>query len=360
MIVDDDFFVNAKELDAYSLAKIRSAVLEYGMSYPNFGERVPKTWRDLHMELDKLREAGTKILPYDEIRRMNKGLAYPLEEEELKVFITFLHDMGYCLHFDDGYLSGYVILEPRWIIDAMKVFVTCDKFGLLFWRRLEWMKMRSSGQVKESYILQQWRSMEKTSFHKYRKYLLLVLEKLDILCHAKLYDGRGEDANVDFFTVPCMVNTPVPEDLPVKQPTISMHFMFQSVVPVAIYNRLVCACLALWQVYNGHLYSGMVILKSGHYHCFSLQMKSGNIFVSFQHFESQNKVDIHLCRTVRQFLNTALTEIARTYRTSNADSLYTISYNEEAKSKNFGSNESQVMYVSTNIDMKNVYLLSEI
>ena len=344
LIVREEFFINAKVLDVEVLENIRSAVLEHGMSYPTFGDVVPQTWRDLHMELDKLRAAGTKILPYEEIQRINKTLASPLQEKELKVFVTFLHDMGYCLHFDDGYLSGFVILEPRWIIDAMKVFVTCDNFGLRFWKHLEWKKMRSSGQVKESYIVEQWRSKEKDSFHRYKRYLLLVLEKLDILCRAKFYDDRGRDAKIDFFTVPCMVNTSVPGDLRFKQPTISMHFIFQSVVPVAIYNRLVCACLALWQVYNSHLYSGFVILKSGQYHCFSLQLKNGNIFVSFLHLESQDKVDINLCRTVRQFLNTALTAIARTYRTTNADSLYTVSYSEEAISRNFGSNESQVMF----------------
>ena len=201
LIVEDDFFVNAKELDATALTKIRSSVLEYGMSYTNFGEVVPKTWRDLHMKLDELRAAGTKIVPYQEIQHINKTLPSPLGEEELKVFITFLHDMGYCLHFEGGDLGNYVILEPKWIIDAMKVFVTCDRFGLRFWKRFEWMRMRSSGQVQEKYILQQWRSRNKESFHQFREYLLLVLEKLDILCRAKLYGRSGEDVNAEFFTV---------------------------------------------------------------------------------------------------------------------------------------------------------------
>ena len=312
------------------------------MSYPHFGKTVPRTWRDLHMELDKLREAGKKVLPYQEIRRINKALNTPLGEKELKVFIAFLHDMGYCLHFDGGDLGNYVILEPKWIIDAMKVFVTCDKFGLRFWKKLEWMRMRSSGQVKESYILQQWRSRDKESFHEFREYLLLVLQKLDILCHAKLCDRSGEKINVEFFTVPCMVNSAIPDTELLCQPTISMTYAFPSVVPVAIYNRLVCACLVLWPVYYGHIYSGLVILKSGQYHCIVLQMKEGKIFVSFLHLESLQKVDIYLCRTVRQFLNTALTDIIRTYA-SGKEGLFRISYNEEAMSRNFGGNHTEVL-----------------
>ena len=82
LIVREEFFVNAKELDVETLERIRSAVVEHGMSYPNFGEAVPQTWRDLHIELDKLRAAGTKILPYEEIRRINKNLESPLGDEE--------------------------------------------------------------------------------------------------------------------------------------------------------------------------------------------------------------------------------------------------------------------------------------
>ena len=342
MIVEDDFFVKAKELDATALTKIRSAILKYGMAYPNFGEVVPKTWRDLHIKLDELRATGTKIVPYKDIQCINKNLASPLEEEELRVFITFLHDMGYCLHFDGGKLGNYVIIEPKWIIDAMKVFVTCDRFGLRFWKRFEWWQMRSSGQVKENYILQQWRSRDKEAFHEFKEYLLLVLEKLDILCRAKLYGRSGEDVNADFFTVPCMVNSAIPDSELLRQPTVGMVYTFSSVVPVAIYNRLVCACLSLWPVYDGHIYSGLVILKSGQYHCIVLQMKEGKLLVSFRHMESLQKVDIYLCRTVRQFVNTALTDIIKTYA-SGRRSLFEINYNQEATARNLGSADFKVM-----------------
>ena len=338
LIVQDDFFVNATELDANALIKIRSAVLKYGMSYPNFGEIVPKTWRDLHMRLDELRTAGTKIVPYIGIQRINESLASPLGEEELKVFIAFLHDMGYCLHFDVGDLGNYVILEPKWIIDAMKVFVTCDKFGLRFWKRLEWTKMRSCGQVKDSYILQQWKSKKSESFHEFKDYLLLVLEKLDIVCRAKLYSRSGEETRSEFYTVPCMVNSAVPDVELFRQPAVSMTYAFPSVVPVAIYNRLVCACLVLWPVFNGHIYSGLVVLKSGQSHCIVLHMREGSILISFLHLESLRKVDIHLCRTVRQFVNIALTDITKTLANGKG-SLFEISYNQEATSRHFGSSD---------------------
>ena len=345
LIVREDFFINATEMDGDILARIRSATLEYGMSYPNFGETIPQTWRDLHLKLDELRSKGTKIISFEEMQRINGELQSPLEEEELRIFIRFLHDMGYCLHFDEGQLSKYIILEPKWIIDAIKVFVTCDAFGFRFWETRKWIKMRSTGQVKESYILQQWRARDKESFKQYSEYLLLVLEKLDILCRAKMYGHKGEDVHAKFYTVPCMVNSSVPMNLKhqLQQPTIDMCYTFPSVVPVAVFNRLVCACLVLWPVYQGHLYSGLVVLKSGQFHCIALQMKDGKIQVSIFHVESLHKVDMYLCRTVRQFLNTALTDIMKTYKSSNADTLYTICYNQEAKSRNLSDSEAQVM-----------------
>ena len=344
LIVEEDFFICAKEMDADTLDKIRTSILENGTSYPNFGDVIPQTWRDLHLKLDKLRSEGKKIIPYEEIHRINKALGSPLQEEELEVFIAFLHAIGYCLHFSEGELSKYVILEPKWIIDAMKVVVTCDRFGVKFWEKRKWETMRSTGQVKESYILKQWQSRDKESFHEYREYLLLVLERLDIFCHAKLYDQKGEDVKAKYFTVPCMVNTSIPEalQLQLQQPTIDMVYTFPSVVPVAIFNRLVCACLVLWPVYQGHLYSGLVVLKSGQYHCIALQMRDGKIFVSFIHLQSFQKVDIYLCRTVRQFLNRALADLVKTYKSSNVEQLYKISYNREAAIRNFCETDTKV------------------
>ena len=325
-------------MDSNTLVKIRASVLEYGMSYPSFGESIPTAWRDLHLELDKMRSAGTMIVSMEEIRHINSRMESPLEEQELKVFVAFLHSMGYCLHFDEGALAEYVILEPKWIIDAMKVFVTCDKFGFRFWEKRKWLKMRSTGQVKESCIVKQWQSREGDSFYKYRDYLFLVLEKLDILCRAKIYDKNGNEDNAEFFLVPCMVNTSIPEAVGSQDSTVDMLYTFPTVVPVAIYNRLVCACLMLWPVYKGHLYSGLVILKSGQYHLIKLRMKDGNIVVSFDHAISLENIDIHLCRTVRQFLNTALESIMKTYKTD-AKKLYQLEYNNEAISRNLCNTE---------------------
>ena len=362
LVVREDFFIYARELDAGTLGRLRDALLEYGMSYPNFGEALPQTWRDLHLKLDALRAKGKKIISLHEMKRINSKLKSPLKEEELKIFIRFLHDMGYCLHFDEGQLSMFIILEPKYIIDAMKVFVTCDRFGFRFWEKIKWEKMRSTGQVEESYIIQQWRSRDRESFHKYKEYLLLVLEKLDILCHAKQYGQKGEDVRAKFFTVPCMVSSSIPEVLQqqLQQPTIDMWFTFPSVVPVAIFNRLICACLVLWPVYQGHIYSGLVVLKSGQFHCIALEMRNGKIYVSFLHTESIEKVDIHLCRIVRQFLNTALTEIVKTYKSSSIDTLYKISYNQEATSRNFCEIEAWVMLIILNgILAQSYFSLSE-
>ena len=334
-------------MNADTLELIRTSILENGMSYPNFGDVIPQTWRDLYLEIDKLRSEGRKIVPYEEIERINNSLPSPLTEEELDVFIAFLHAMGYCLHFNEGELAKYVILEPKWIIDAMKVVVTCERFGIKFWEKRKWDKMRSAGQVEESYILKQWRTRHKESFHEYKGYLLLVLEKLDILCRAKLYGKKGEDVQVKFFTVPCMVNSAIPEALvqQLQQPTIDMWFTFPSVLPVAIFNRLICACLVLWPVFEGHVYSGLVVLKSGQYHCIALQMRDGKIYVSFLHLESLQKVDIFLCRTMRQFLNRTLADIMKTYKINSAENLYKISYNREAILRNFCETETQVMWI---------------
>ena len=330
-------------MDEDTLERIRTTILENGTSYPNFGEVIPQTWRDLHLELDNLRTAGKKIVPYEEIQRINKDLSSPLKGEELEIFIAFLHAMGYCLHFNEGALAKYVILEPKWIIDAMKVVVTCDRFGFRFWEKRKWEKMRSTGQVEESYILKQWQKRDTEPFHEFSQYLLLVLEKLDIICRAKQYNRNGEEVQTEFFLVPCMVNTSILATSELQQRSLDMRYTFPSVVPIAIYNRLVCACLVQWPVYRRHLYSGQVILKSGQYHLLKLHMNEGKIVVSFVHLHSIEKIDLHLCRTVRQFLNTALNSIMKTYKAdAESQKVYQLEYNEEAISRNFCNTEALV------------------
>ena len=346
--MDDDFFICAKEMDEDTLERIRNTILENGTSYPNFGDVIPQTWRDLHLELDNLRTAGKKIIPYEEIQRINKDLPSRLEEEELEIFIAFLHAMGYCLHFNKGALAKYVILEPKWIIDAMKVVVTCDKFGFRFWEKRKWEKMRSTGQVEESYILKQWQKRDTEPFHEFSRYLLLVLEKLDIICRAKQYNRNGEEVHTEFFLVPCMVNTSILATSELQQRSLDMRYTFPSVVPIVIYNRLVCACLVQWPVYRRHLYSGQVILKSGQYHLLKLHMNEGKIVVSFVHLESMEKIDLHLCRTVRQFLNTALNSIMKTYKAdAKSQKVYQLEYNEEAIARNFCNTEALVNMINS-------------
>ena len=340
LIVRDEFFICAKEIDADTLETIRTSIIENGTSYPNFGDVIPQTWRDLHLELDKLRTAGKKIIPFEEVQRINSKLPSPLEEEELEVFVAFLHAMGYCLHFNEGELAKHMILEPKWIIDAMKVIVTWDGYGKKLWGKKKWDEVRSTGQVKESYIIKQWQMRDAESFREFNEYLLLVLEKLDIICRGKHYNINGEEDHTDFFLVPCMVNVSIPATTVLQERSLDIQYTFPSVVPIAIYNRLVCACLVQWQVDNDHLYSGLVILKSGQYHRIKLQMKDGKILVSFVHLESIEKIDVHLCRAVRQFLNTALNSIMKTYKAdTKSQNLYKIEYNGEAKARHFCNTE---------------------
>ena len=275
---------------------------------------------------------GQRIISLTCLKDVNSSLEKPLREEELELFLTFMHNAGFLLHFKDAGLKEMVILDPKLVIDAMKCFVTCRKFSFDIWGNREWMKMISTGKIEKSHITKMWRNRNKKLFFDNREFLFGVLEKLDLITCPKIYD-RGHDVVASFYLVPSMVKEVAKDRSNLRRNVIEVSYKFLEILPPAVFNRLICSCLSLWQVHDGNLFDGYVELESGLNHLLVIRREFKTIVVSFIHKTTPEDIDMNLCRSVKQYICQSINRIVSLYDTNSSDGeqdLYILEYNKNA------------------------------
>ena len=301
----------------------------------------------------KLKQEGKRIISFKFLVDLNSKMGVPLNAEELHLFTLFLHHTGYSLRFLKTSLKDLIMLDPKLIIDAMRCFVTVAQFAMKFWKKNEWERMRSSGRVEESYIIKLWKDKSETTFYVHREYLLQVMRELDLLCLPKVYDKAGYEIKQTAFFVPCMVKDSHPSNLSTlarisSGEALHMRFEFADILPPAVYNRLVCTSLSLWQVHEGQLYDGYTALQSGSRHLFVIQRESQAITVSFLHNNGPNNVDINLCRAVRLYFHQTIQRILSSYQMASddvTDDLITITCKPQTFARQFDEGVEHVRHI---------------
>ena len=296
---------------------------------------MPQHWMELQEELFKMKMTGKRIITLTSLKNVNAGLKTPLTQEELELFLTFMHNAGYLLHFKDAGLKDMVILDPKLIIDAMKCIVTCRKFSFDIWGRRDWNEMVSNGKIEKSHIMNMWRKRSKKLFFDNNKFLFGVMEKLDLITRPKIYD-KGYEVVSMFYLVPSMVKKNAPDTL--HSNAVEVFFKFNDILPPAVFNRLVCSCLSLWAVHDCVLCHGYVELESGLNHLLVIRREFKTIAVSIRNKRYPDDIDMNLCRSVKQYISQSIQRIVSLYDTAFSDGnddLYTLEYNEHARAKHF-------------------------
>ena len=112
-----------------AVAKIRKEV----ESLPHIGTSLPKTWRDVRVELEGDPRDYISAEEFFRICRTN-GFT---RDDDIRQLGGFLHDLGICLYFqDDDLLRKTVILKPEWgtgavyrVLDDDTVIANLGVFG---------------------------------------------------------------------------------------------------------------------------------------------------------------------------------------------------------------------------------------
>ena len=346
LVVSENLFIDALNMSWGTREAIQDVILKHGQSYPEFGERIPVQYKALQEKITGIRKDGKRIIPYTLLEATNATLESPLSAEELELFVNFQHNCGSLLYFNDIRLRNFVILDPKIVIDATKCVVTSKMFTIETWDEEKWDNMVSTGKIDESYILEIWKKTSKDVLFDYREYLLLVLQRLDIIAKPKIYNN-GDDISVGFYYVPCMLQAKVLDtEIKAKDEDITISFKFRDLLPPAVVHKVFAACIGLWQVVTNCLYDGWAVFRSGPNHLLLLKRESSSIVVSIHHRQNAAKIDINRARSIKHFLVQTIQRIVSMYGViigSNTDKIFTIEYNKIAISHGIGVDGDKVM-----------------
>lgn len=98
---------------------VRTAVERQILSLDHLADALPKRWRDVREALEARREGGEAHITLATYLALCAAHGFEARDDKL-VLSGYLHDLGVCLHFQDGgLLERTVILDPEWGTDAV-------------------------------------------------------------------------------------------------------------------------------------------------------------------------------------------------------------------------------------------------
>ena len=333
---------------------IRKTILQIGTSYPSYGESIPSNWLYLHTSLCKLKENNIPVISLTELKGLNGKLDTPLEEKELELFLDFYTSLGYLLYFKDSTLSHMLILDVRILIEAMQAFITREQRPVM--KRLSFFRKEpiAKGQIKKEEVLKVWEKSTNAAYIQNHQHLLSSMEKLDLICHQKTYDSSGFDEETNIFFVPCMLNERAPRQSMQYSPTkanqkVTMTFSFKkSLLPPAIYHRVVCSCITKWPIVDSRVYCDLVVMKLSRKVCLELHRTTDAIEVSFYgHSSLQDpttciRVKDDICETIKRIVPAAKTSSLQSTTGNTQGELFEIVYDNSGMMKAIEKQEQAV------------------
>ncbi|KAL3888898.1 hypothetical protein ACJMK2_001258, partial [Sinanodonta woodiana] len=90
-------------------------------------------------------------------------------------------------------LSEKIVLDPQWMIDALKSLITAKMFIVQNPAITNaWYAFEEEGKLTDELINALWTKKEKPDFHDNKEHIILVMEKLHIIARPKSYTMDGK------------------------------------------------------------------------------------------------------------------------------------------------------------------------
>ncbi|KAL3888921.1 hypothetical protein ACJMK2_001281, partial [Sinanodonta woodiana] len=305
-----------------SLEHLKRRIFELATQQPHWGEEKPARWIPLEEAIMKMKASGVMVAPLSLIEDINRSSSIKIEDrDELEVFLNFQHDIGTILYFNAEGLKDTVVLDPQWMIDALKSLITDHRFiELNPTITKEWYAFNNKGKLTHELIDAIWTKKNKPDFHDNKEYLLILMEKLNIIARPLSYTLDGKSVKEeDYYLAPCILKQKTPKELicpesdPEKERTSSLCFVCKGMfLPPPIFHRLVGACLTHWPIAKQNnenlIYCGCCAFDIDEYHRLTLHFLGHVIFarVTITADISQSS---KVCSEARKFISENLSKI---------------------------------------------------
>ncbi|XP_052065512.1 uncharacterized protein LOC127705231 isoform X3 [Mytilus californianus] len=321
-------FVNAKDQADQEIEVLKKTITELTFDHPCWGERMPNACVPLELEIAELVAEGKQIMSLAEVKELNAiSEVSVLSPEQLTDFLHFHHSLGKIVYFDTPQLRDNVMINPLLMVEVMRSFIT----DVAFWpkenkTRKTFKKMSENGMIQKVDLYQIWEQEEFRQILPFKEYIFDMLIHLDIVSEQRRYDTKtGSRLPIENFFVPCMLTQRNDTDFLTQEctpeRTVSLAFVFKgTIIPPALPNRLICACLSMWTLkeYHGRklMFSGFVGLSFDKEHDIVVCVEGNKILLYLVHKRSKGLIIPDIATSVRDCLFVTLERISEFYQST--------------------------------------------
>ncbi|XP_071141466.1 uncharacterized protein [Mytilus edulis] len=203
--IRQEYFISNTEDDPNVFQQIREDILNLARKMKTWNKEYPLKFIQLEKRLQE-KKKELPIISFHEIQHISTDTPNPLNDEELRLFLEFHHEIRALVYFKD--LPSYIILDTQWLSDAFRCIVTAKKFTAISIRnRTKWDELYSRGKLHNK-VLDDIFSKSKNLFSKHKDHILNVMEKFDIIIRPNI-SGTERDAGDDkpLYYIPCMIKS---------------------------------------------------------------------------------------------------------------------------------------------------------
>ncbi|XP_071177647.1 uncharacterized protein [Mytilus edulis] len=229
--------------------EIRKEISKHIKRLPGWGVKVPVRWVVLEEFLRKLKANGTFILQLQVLIEIARDKRIGISDyKELLLFLHFNHEVGNIIFFADDDLEDYVILDPKWLAQAFRCFMTDrHKLSVRVMATKDFQKLQVTGEMSDLIISELLSSNQYYNFVTHKSYLLKVMNKFDILMKYRNTDLK------DVLYMPFMIQdtnwqnvcTYFATEKNKKSSWLCFEFEF---LPPAFFNHILCIFIRKYEV----------------------------------------------------------------------------------------------------------------
>ncbi|KAK3582802.1 hypothetical protein CHS0354_035739 [Potamilus streckersoni] len=304
------------------LEELKRKIFELASKQPQWGEEKPARWLPLEQAIMTLKHSGVMVAPLSLIEEINSMGSVRIESsEELNLFLKFQHEMGTILFFSVEGLREKIVLNPQWLIDALKSLITAE----MFIRSnpaitSTWYEFKEKGKLTQELIDAVWTKEKNPEFYNNKEHILLVMEKLNIITKTRSFSEDGKEVEKeDYFLAPCMLRQEMPKEVISPKPhhqmessSVLCYVFIEKFLPPPIFHRLLAACLDCWPIAkegSQHLiYCGCCVFRIDQSHKLTLYTRNYIIFARVTRVDKRMPSS-KLCISVREFIEEMLSKI---------------------------------------------------
>ncbi|XP_076084467.1 uncharacterized protein LOC143055217 [Mytilus galloprovincialis] len=192
------YFISNTEDDDCVFEEIREEISRQAMAMRDWGQDCPLKWLLFQQVLLKLKESKVPISSIQRLLKIAKHEDINIsKDDDVKQCLQYCHDIGTVVYFNEEKLADFVILDPKWLIDAFRCLVS-DKIENNIKVSDDWQTLKDTGQISESLISLLFSKEPELKFEANKEHLIEVMKRFDIIVNLK-------DSNKLYM--PCMIKS---------------------------------------------------------------------------------------------------------------------------------------------------------